>query len=63
MVKSKNPKIDKSKKENHVANWEIGEKIGCHENTVLRMFRHTLTEEQTAFILSAIDEIVIEREQ
>lgn len=44
-----------------IAYWELGQALGCHENTVARMLRNPNPDTFTR-IMSAIDEIAASQE-
>lgn len=44
-----------------IAIWMIADRLGVHENTLLRWLRHDLPEEKQKQILKAINAIVLER--
>lgn len=41
--------------------WEIADKLGLNETTVIKRFRHELKPEQRNEVLSAIEEIKLDR--
>lgn len=46
---------------NRVSLWMIADRIGVHENTLVRWLRHDLSEEKQHLILDAINAIITER--
>lgn len=43
--------------------WRIGDKLGMHENTVIRRMRHELSEADKKEFLKAISEIMTENKK
>ena len=56
-----NQDIERLIKQEHIYKWQIARKIGIHETSFVRWFRDVLTEEQVRRILSAIQEIKLDR--
>lgn len=63
MKKLKNVELRKALKENHVYQYELADKMGVSESTLVKRFRKELSVEEKAQILSIIDEIASEREE
>lgn len=62
MKKLKNVEIKESLKKNGVFQYELAEKMGVSEFTLVKRFRKEQSEEETKRIISLIDEIAKERE-
>ena len=46
----------------HITMWQLGAKLGRSDNTMIRRLRIELTEQEKAELLTAMAEIVKERE-
>ncbi|ESU33243.1 hypothetical protein G3A_07195 [Bacillus sp. 17376] len=58
-VKENQDLREKIKHSNFFA-YEVAAKLGCHENTLFRLLRKKLTEEQKQTILDAINHLTLE---
>jgi hypothetical protein len=56
-----NQKLRDMLKKKKIYLWQIAEKLGIHETTLVRRFRHELTAEQEQQVLLAVEEISLER--
>lgn len=54
MKNQNNADLRKAMKERKVPVWKIADALGCHENTVLRMFRHEIAGEEKERIMQII---------
>lgn len=54
MRNQNNVELRQAMKERKVPVWKIADVLGCHENTVLRMFRHEITGEEKERIMQII---------
>lgn len=43
--------------------WEVARKLGIHETSFVRWFREPLSQEQVQMVLSAVEEIKLERQK
>lgn len=41
--------------------WEVARKLGIHETSFVRWFREPLSQEQVQMVLSAIEEVKLDR--
>lgn len=48
-------------KKEDIYQWQIAKKLGLHETTLCRWFREELTQEQKQQVLSAIEELKLDR--
>lgn len=62
MRRKKNLDVRRVLKDRRVYMWEVAERLGIHEVTLYRWFRHELPEDTKARIRSAVDEIVSARQ-
>lgn len=58
-----NQKIEQLLKHEKIFKWQVARKIGIHETSFVRWFRDELSDEQVRRILSAVEEIKLERLQ
>lgn len=56
-----NQKIEQLLKHEKIFKWQVARKIGIHETSFVRWFRDELSDEQVRRILSAVEEIKLER--
>lgn len=56
-----NHEIEHLLKQESIYKWQVAKKIGIHETTFVRWFREELTQEQVQQVLSAIEEIKLDR--
>lgn len=56
-----NKEIRAIMKKERIFIWQIAEKIHVHETTMIKRFRTELTEDRKAEVLSAIEEIRLDR--
>lgn len=56
-----NEKIEMLLKKEKICKWQVAKKIGIHETTFSRWFRDELSKEQLQEILSAVEEIRLDR--
>ncbi|MCM1224845.1 MAG: hypothetical protein NC548_61385 [Lachnospiraceae bacterium] len=56
-----NEKLRAMMKQEQIFMWQIADKLGLNETTVIKKFRHELTEGQRNNVLSAIEEIKLDR--
>ncbi len=56
-----NDQINEVLRKEGIFKWQIARKLKIHESTFSRMFRDELTEAQTQQIMSAVEEIKLER--
>lgn len=56
-----NQKIEQLLKHEKIFKWQVARKIGIHETSFIRWFRDELSDEQVRRILSAVEEIKLER--
>lgn len=56
-----NQKIEQLLKREKIFKWQVARKIGIHETSFVRWFRDELSDEQVRRILSAVEEIKLER--
>lgn len=57
----RNKEIEKLLREQKIYKYQIAKKLGIHETSFIRWFREELTENQIQQVLSAIEEIKLER--
>lgn len=56
-----NKELEYLLKQENIYKWQIARKIGIHETSFIRWFREELTQEQVQQVLSAIEEIKLDR--
>ena len=56
-----NKEIEVLLKKENIYKWQIAKKIGIHETSFIRWFREELKQEQVQQVLSAIEEIKLDR--
>lgn len=56
-----NQKVEQLLKREKIFKWQVARKIGIHETSFIRWFRDELSDEQVRRILSAVEEIKLER--
>ena len=56
-----NKEIEQLLKQEAIYKWQVAKKIGIHETTFIRWFRDELKKEQIQQILSAVEEIKLDR--
>lgn len=56
-----NQKIEQLLKREKIFKWQIARKIGIHETSFIRWFRDELSQEQIQRVLSAVEEIKLDR--
>ena len=56
-----NQKIEQLLKREKIFKWQIARKIGIHETSFVRWFRDELSQEQVQRVLSAVEEIKLDR--
>lgn len=56
-----NKDIEQLLKQEAIYKWMVAKKIGIHETTFIRWFRDELTKEQIQQVLSAVEEIKLDR--
>lgn len=57
-----NQEIRSYMEKHHITMWQLGAKLGRSDNTMIRRLRMELTEQEKAELLTAMAEIVKERE-
>ena len=57
-----NQEIRNYMEKHHITMWQLGAKLGRSDNTMIRRLRIELTEQEKAELLTAMAEIVKERE-
>lgn len=57
----RNTEIEKLLREEKIYKYQVAKKLGIHETSFIRWFREELTEEQLQQVLSAIEEIKLDR--
>lgn len=58
-----NAEIRAMLKDEKIPYWRIGDKLGVHENTVIRRMRHELSQAEKQNFIKAIDEIKSENKE
>ena len=56
-----NQKIEQLLKREKIFKWQVARKIGIHETSFIRWFREELSQEQIQRVLSAVEEIKLDR--
>ncbi len=56
-----NKDIERLLKQEQIYKWEVAEKLGLHETTFCRWWRKELSQEQVQRVLSAVEEIKLDR--
>ena len=56
-----NKEIKDLLKEEHICMWQVAKKLNIHETTFIRWFRDELSEERKRVVLSAVEEIKLDR--
>lgn len=56
-----NKEIERLLKQEKIYKWQVAKKIGIHETSFVRWFREQLSQEQERRILSAVEEIKLDR--
>lgn len=56
-----NKEIEYVLKQEHIYKWQIAKKIGIHETSFIRWFREPLSEDKVQRVISAIEEIKLDR--
>ena len=56
-----NQKIEQLMKREKIFKWQVARKIGIHETSFIRWFRDELSQEQIQRVLSAVEEIKLDR--
>jgi hypothetical protein len=56
-----NSELRKALKANKIPYWQIADKLGVHENTIIRRMRHELSEADREAFQNAIDEIIAKK--
>ena len=56
-----NQEIKAVLRENHIYMWEVAKKLNVHETVFSRWFREELSEERKQLVLSAVEEIRLDR--
>jgi hypothetical protein len=56
-----NKEIKDLLKEEHIYMWQVAKKLNIHETTFIRWFRDELSEERKRVVLSAVEEIKLDR--
>ena len=56
-----NQKIEQLLKREKIFKWQVAWKIGIHETSFIRWFRDELSQEQIQRVLSAVEEIKLDR--
>ena len=56
-----NQKIEQLLKREKIFKWQVARKIGIHETSFIRWFRDELSQEQIQRVLSAVEEIKLDR--
>ncbi|MEK4023643.1 hypothetical protein [Sporosarcina sp. FSL W7-1283] len=59
----RNSDIKLTMKKQKIYFWMLADQLGCHENSVYKMFRYELTDEQKRNVLQAIDRIQLQRKE
>lgn len=52
-----NENLKNALKADKITYWQIADELNCHENTIMRMFRHELSAADTAVIEQAASKI------
>ena len=58
-----NTEIRQELKNKNIPYWKIADKLGVHENTVIRRLRHELPEQEKEQIFSIISELSNEKQE
>lgn len=56
-----NKEIEALLKKQKIYKWQVAKKIGIHETSFVRWFREELSQEQKQQVMSAIEEIKLDR--
>ena len=56
-----NKEIESLLKREKIYKWEVAERLGLHETSFCRWWRRELSEEQARQVLSAVEEIRLDR--
>lgn len=56
-----NKDIERLLKQEKIYKWEVAEKLGLHETSFCRWWRKELSQEQVQRVLSAVEEIKLDR--
>ncbi len=56
-----NKDIERLLKQEQIYKWEVAEKLGLHETSFCRWWRKELSQEQVQRVLSAVEEIKLDR--
>lgn len=56
-----NAEIKDLLKAEHIYMWQVAKKLNIHETTFIRWFRDELSEERKKVVLSAVEEIKLDR--
>lgn len=56
-----NKEIEALLKQQKIYKWQVAKKIGIHETSFIRWFREELSQEQVQQVMSAIEEIKLDR--
>jgi len=56
-----NDEIRREMKKSNVYLWQVADKLSIHESTLCKWFRKSLTQDQKTLILSAIEDISLNR--
>ena len=56
-----NKDIERMLKQEQIYKWEVAEKLGLHETSFCRWWRKELSQEQVQRVLSAVEEIKLDR--
>lgn len=56
-----NKEIEALLKQQKIYKWQVAKKLGMHETSFIRWFREELSQEQVQQVMSAIEEIKLDR--
>ena len=56
-----NKELECLMKQENIYKWQVAKKIGIHETSFIRWFREELSEERKQQVMSAIEEIKLDR--
>lgn len=57
-----NKEIEQILKQEHIYKWMVAKKIGIHETSFVRWFRNELSRDQIQQVMSAVEEIKLDRQ-
>ena len=56
-----NKEIEELLKAEHIYKWVVAKKLNIHETTFIRWFRDEMSDERKLLVLSAVEEIKLDR--